>query len=255
MNPGDAMLKDILACPKDDVVRLVYADWLDMELGQTARADFIRIQVALAPVRVNCCCFSCVWRRGSGAIRGGLCEADQPPYARLYEREQELFQECALKWFGSELGLSLEGGARYLSLLLSSAVYDRPGDYEILLGVDRGFVHRVEAIQDSWLRYGTSLVSQPIQEVRLQDKRPWRSVNDFWVWNRDFDDRETFGANIVLADGLFLFLPESDPGARRDAWPRRRWYKSEARAWEALSLACIGWARNQLIINEQPKNA
>lgn len=38
MTPGDAMLKDILACPRDDVVRLVYADWLDEVQEETARA-------------------------------------------------------------------------------------------------------------------------------------------------------------------------------------------------------------------------
>lgn len=248
MSPGDAMLKEILACPKDDVVRLVYADWLDEVQGQTARAEFIRTQIALAPIRVNCCCFSCVWRRGSGGVRGGLCEADKPPYADLCERERELFQEFALRWFGSELGVSLEGGSRYLSLLLSSAVYDGPGDYEVLLSVDRGFVHRVEAVHDSWLQYGVSLVSQPIQEVRFRDKRPWRSVNDFWGWSRNPDDAMTFSRNMILDSKVFAHLPPCEVVELAISAHQRRWYSSEARAWEALTEACLRQARLRLVI-------
>ena len=42
-----AFLQDIIASPEDDVPRLVYADWLQ-EHGQADRAEFIRVQCALA---------------------------------------------------------------------------------------------------------------------------------------------------------------------------------------------------------------
>lgn len=52
-----ALLAAILADPADDTVRLVYADWLE-ENGQTARAEFVRVQIALtrtpAVVPVEC---------------------------------------------------------------------------------------------------------------------------------------------------------------------------------------------------------
>ena len=44
---GLGLLDAILADPADDAPRLVYADWLD-ENGQAERAEFIRLQVALA---------------------------------------------------------------------------------------------------------------------------------------------------------------------------------------------------------------
>jgi len=43
----EAFLEDVIACPEDDAVRLIYADWLD-EHGESPRADFIRVQHALA---------------------------------------------------------------------------------------------------------------------------------------------------------------------------------------------------------------
>src|SRR5262249_41365819 len=46
--PGhEPLLNAILRQPEDDVVRLVYADWLE-ENGAPARAEFIRVQCRLA---------------------------------------------------------------------------------------------------------------------------------------------------------------------------------------------------------------
>jgi len=47
MSDESALLAAIRAAPEDDAPRLVYADWLD-EHGQPERAEFIRVQVALA---------------------------------------------------------------------------------------------------------------------------------------------------------------------------------------------------------------
>src|SRR3712207_3456925 len=47
MNEQDALLQAIIEHPEDDELRLVYADWLE-EHGDSARAEFIRVQCALA---------------------------------------------------------------------------------------------------------------------------------------------------------------------------------------------------------------
>jgi len=50
LTAGDALLQDIIANPGADGLRLIYADWLE-EFGgdaEQARAEFIRLQVALA---------------------------------------------------------------------------------------------------------------------------------------------------------------------------------------------------------------
>ncbi|MCU0702831.1 MAG: TIGR02996 domain-containing protein [Fimbriiglobus sp.] len=45
--PDNPFLRAVIAHPDDDLTRLVYADWLD-ENGRPERAEFIRVQVALA---------------------------------------------------------------------------------------------------------------------------------------------------------------------------------------------------------------
>src|SRR5436189_132727 len=47
MTADKDFLDAIIANPDDDARRLVYADWLE-EHGDTARAEFIRVQCALA---------------------------------------------------------------------------------------------------------------------------------------------------------------------------------------------------------------
>lgn len=47
MSDGDDLYRAILDNPDDDAPRLVYADWLD-EHGRPERADFIRVQCAMA---------------------------------------------------------------------------------------------------------------------------------------------------------------------------------------------------------------
>ena len=47
MTPDNPFLPALLAEPDDDTLRLALADWLD-ENGQPARAEFIRVQIALA---------------------------------------------------------------------------------------------------------------------------------------------------------------------------------------------------------------
>src|SRR5262249_1690047 len=51
MDTGKAILADIIANPEDDTPRLVYADWLE-ENGKETRAEFIRVQLALAKKRL-----------------------------------------------------------------------------------------------------------------------------------------------------------------------------------------------------------
>jgi uncharacterized protein (TIGR02996 family) len=50
MAAGEALLQAILAAPKDDAPRLVYADWLE-EHGDAERAEFIRGQCRLAGMK------------------------------------------------------------------------------------------------------------------------------------------------------------------------------------------------------------
>src|SRR5262245_25936713 len=47
MSHHDAFLCSVIESPNDDAPRLVYADWLE-DQGDTARAEFIRLQIEAA---------------------------------------------------------------------------------------------------------------------------------------------------------------------------------------------------------------
>src|SRR5438034_1048195 len=73
---NEGFLEAILEDPDDDAVRLIYADWLE-EHDQPARAEFIRVQIALA----------------------GLASFD-PRRAPLERRERTLLAEHEKAWVG-----------------------------------------------------------------------------------------------------------------------------------------------------------
>jgi uncharacterized protein (TIGR02996 family) len=68
MPTDDALLRAVLAAPDDDAPRLIYADWLDEE-GDCDRAEFIRVQIALART-----------------------DEHDPRYRELHQRESDLLQ-------------------------------------------------------------------------------------------------------------------------------------------------------------------
>src|SRR5579872_1801348 len=81
MTEHAGFLKAICDNPEDDTPRLVYADWLD-EHGDTARAEFIRVQCQLARSNVP-----------TGKLH------------RLRRRERELLLEHEMAWTAPLHGL------------------------------------------------------------------------------------------------------------------------------------------------------
>jgi uncharacterized protein (TIGR02996 family) len=74
MTSDEGFLQAILAAPDDDMVRLVYADWLE-EHGDPARAEFIRVQIELARI-----------------------EEDDPRRPYLHYRERSLERDYHAQW-------------------------------------------------------------------------------------------------------------------------------------------------------------
>jgi uncharacterized protein (TIGR02996 family) len=85
MTHDEAFLEDIIAHPEDDAPRLIYADWLE-EHGQQERAEFIRVQVALATLH-----------------------DDDPRREELVAREQELLESHRKEWRGVIQALAPNG--------------------------------------------------------------------------------------------------------------------------------------------------
>jgi uncharacterized protein (TIGR02996 family) len=84
MASESSFLAAILADPDDDAVRLIYADWLD-EHGETERAEFIRLQFALAGPDI--------------AERGPLFERERQLLARFRRAWSQPLDRLALDWF------------------------------------------------------------------------------------------------------------------------------------------------------------
>jgi uncharacterized protein (TIGR02996 family) len=76
MTHDEAFLRDIVESPEDDAPRLIYADWLE-DNGQPERAEFIRVQLALAGM-----------------------PADDPSRDELRATERGLLEHHAHQWAG-----------------------------------------------------------------------------------------------------------------------------------------------------------
>ncbi|MBY0456074.1 MAG: TIGR02996 domain-containing protein [Gemmataceae bacterium] len=78
MTEREAFIHGIAANPYDDTARLAFADWLD-EHGEHPRAEFIRVQVELEPIRDK---------------------YEIPRAAELHKRENELWNAHHNQWSG-----------------------------------------------------------------------------------------------------------------------------------------------------------
>ncbi len=172
MTHADPFLKAIIDQPDDDGLRLIAADFLD-ESGQPERAEFVRVQVALArlppkPARHHERC-----REERPYVCCALCEWSIVTFDRqiaLRRRERELLDGvCGL---GVEALPVVEG--------LSRTNFAGRGGYgwhrrenaspetSIEAAFRRGFVEVIECTAADWLAHADALTAAaPIRAVRL----------------------------------------------------------------------------------------
>lgn len=136
MTDADAFLANIIADPDADAPRLVYADWLD-DRGEADRAEFIRVQCALAKVDEN--------------------NRDIHPLA---SRERELLEKHQQEWLRPLREIAYPEGrgwfGRWRTKMVFAAVFRR------------GFPETVVLPCGRFLRRGEDLFrAAPIQEVHL----------------------------------------------------------------------------------------
>jgi uncharacterized protein (TIGR02996 family) len=156
----DAFMRTIIAEPKSDVPRLVFADWLQ-EHGENARAELIRLQCQLYAMGVGV-------EREFDASPSGIdasveklvSEArviDRESASILQDREQELLQ------IGFEEGWN-----------------DFPG-YLREWWFCRGFVERASSAMDDWRDFGHSICCDyPLVRVEIYDREPFKIMG---VWS------------------------------------------------------------------------
>jgi len=232
LTEGDALLADIARHPDDDALRLIYADWCQ-DHGQPERAEFIRVQLErrATPEPAPHAC-----RQGDDDH--SECQACAP-LVRLRGRERELLSDHAHVWFRDAFPW----------------LPDRPAEahfaqwWSWLAG---GFVERVRLPLAAWLEHGPALVRQhPLMRVELSDRVPTGS-----------DPGGKAGWFVRAGSELPYSLPAAIwsrlrcRGERcncgRNCGERWKLFKSPGKAHDALSAACLAWARRG---NKPPRSS
>lgn len=124
----------------------------------------------------------------------------------------------------------------------------------------RGFVDRVACTMETWLRHGGEICKlHPVMQVVISDRRPYRHRMEifdperFTWWDEDFEKQRKEPHGILLADStgnipgeIFdLIAAELNKTIHDTFYHRSMGFLAEKAANEALSLACLIWARRQ----------
>ncbi len=161
MSDDRPFIEAILANPADDAPRLTYADWLDGADGPHERidhdrAEFIRVQMALAPLT----------HPGGKRVRRALAGERRKRYDALKLREAELLGAHAWFWAGAVFHQEDDHRGREWTRKWVTA-----GAYR------RGFLEEIGCTTADFLAYGEALLAvQPVTLVNLSDPRLPRDV-------------------------------------------------------------------------------
>lgn len=212
MTDGNALVRAILANPADEVLRLVYADWLD-ETGDVDRAAFIRSQLQSARV----------------------------PSTGLTAEEQRLLGPPE-----GAAGNSLQRRREWaLPPALRSEWPSDDGGWEWR----RGFPEVWHCTLLLWEAYGPAIAMFcPVRRVVLTDCEPQGARTNprspRFTWYRDDAGWvQRPNDSCLLPPALFELL---EPDVRDLAmFDHSRTYASRADAFHALSDACIRLAMHQ----------
>jgi uncharacterized protein (TIGR02996 family) len=236
------LLEAVVAEPDSDLHRLAFADRLEETGADVARADFIRVQLELArPAR-------CGWEVEDGApcpqynarrpsyrlqVWCPACAARENALPRLQRRNQELLQDAVYwrAWLADIYritGRAAVGDA--------DACAEGRGTFAVRFR--RGFVAGVKLPCADWMGFGPALVRvAPLEALRLTDKQPYFTFTRLWGWSRLEEERDA-GSPAYLPPALYDLLPQPDEIA-----PPVGLWRTESRAEDALSVACLAWAR------------
>jgi uncharacterized protein (TIGR02996 family) len=217
-------VEDILRDPAADAPRMAYADWLTER--DDPRGEFVAAQLELAALEAA----------GAGAGVSPLLDVE---YAGLKRRERELLETHWHDWLA-------EGGmSRYFATNRDGEGYGwliKPVGEDgrlIRCSFRRGFIAHVTLTLADFEAHAAALFgAAPIEGVRLADKQPYHTFAGWWGWGDESDDERTVGSPGYLPRYLFDLLPEPDVIA-----PPVGGYHTEARAFVALSVACVAHGR------------
>lgn len=100
----------------------------------------------------------------------------------------------------------------------------------------RGFVAEIVCSCSDWLQYGPVIVRrQPVERVRLSDKKPERALGGSYFWARSNTER-AWALEAALHDQLLDRLPDKQ-------YDNAAHYSTPEQAQDALSNACLLYAK------------
>lgn len=223
LETGNQLLLDILYNPKEDDLRLIYADWLD-EVGEHDRAEFIRVHVELSqldPYHLSCTGGKCPV---CSKLRFRLEDVWNPP-GHGFVQPVEDSRHPALWW----------------RWRLKDSGRDEIGPWGL---VTRGFVSKVECTCDEFMKVAEKLfTTHPIEGVVLTDKEEWKGEphDDFQWYNGDRPHPTGIHQESDLPQKLYLLLEQYF-----DEQHNAKGYHTREEARTALSRACVRYGRTFL---------
>lgn len=239
---GLGLLDAIKAAPGDDAPRLIYADWLE-ENGQEARAEFIRVQVALAKLETDS-------RQHECTTPGPQCHDPACPMKLwmadegcLRRRERGLLDAHFHEWTPP---LDDEGSGYLLPDRAAVRVrFNEAYADDLEMTFRRGFVGEARCTLDAWREHGPEIVAaHPVTRVELTDRGPadFSDTGDRepWSWWSDAGPDFNPAENLKAAG-----LPRAILGRLTgfgEAGLHFKPYLSRDAALDALSDALIAWA-------------
>lgn len=233
------LLRAVLADPADDLPRLACADWLEERgrVGDAERAEFVRVQLALAKAPDGLC--KGFWVHSPDCPDVRECNRLMHARDRLRHRASDLL-DVALPPDGTE------AGAVWAEPLptLGVGVYDP--------WYRRGFIHSVTLPLDAFLAHAEAVFSwHPVSEVTLSDLGPQAGYGG-WCWHVGSDVDAYAAGSVMLTAGtlpyeLFLLVPGEcarAPGGDRSPLLGVKCHGAREAADAALSAACVSWGRS-----------
>ena len=242
MTPADELLAQILAEPERDDLRLIFADWLE-ENDQAERAEFIRVQLEIARTEVS------VYVKGESnalleKMRSKLqSDIDTDRIKDLRRRERELLAYHYESVMGNLPGKDvrpfyLPGHAEY-GIRLSNGKDSTPPQFAPVI-FRRGFIAEITCPLAAWMEFSPAVVRcQPVEAVRVSDREPWAADIGRFSWWLDIGPLADYHEQSNVPKDIFKLLPDGIRGRRLVC----EVYDSPEAAHEALSVACLKWAK------------
>lgn len=170
MTDRSTFIHQIVTNPKDDAIRLVFADWLveyGREKSDADRAQFIRSQILIAGLSHKFCLEK---GKSFDPKPGGYTRHCRCEYCRLRRQEWNVYRQRHSEWLGEFLQPIVEVNVRE-ALALGRPIRDHWTVPATTCQFERGLVYSIRLKTTEFMRHVAEMFARwPITEVELVDQ-------------------------------------------------------------------------------------